>query len=54
MGKLKINRSEWKKELDELSELKYEIDDAIKRLENGEIERMLIEEEEKMTGDKIR
>ncbi|WP_407379688.1 hypothetical protein [Methanobrevibacter sp.] len=46
--------SEWKKELDELSELKYEIDDAIKRLENGEIERMLIEEEEKMTGDKIR
>ena len=44
----------WKNELDELSNLKYEIDKAIELLKNGEIEKRLIEEEEKLTGDKLR
>lgn len=45
---------EWKRELDELSDLKYEIDKAIGLLKNGEIEKRLIEEEIKLTGDKIK
>lgn len=45
---------EWKLELDELYNLKYEIDEMLELLENGEIERMLIEEEERLTGDKIK
>ena len=44
----------WKDELNELSELKYEIDEAIKLLKNGEIEKLLIEEEEKLTGDEVK
>jgi len=46
--------TEWKNELDELSDLKYEIDKAIELLKNGEIEKRLIEEEEKLTGDELR
>lgn len=46
--------TEWKYELDELSDLKYEIDKAIELLKNGEIEKRLIEEEEKLTGDELR
>ena len=46
--------TEWKNELDELSDLKYEIDKAIELLKNGEIEKRLIEEEEKLTGDGLR
>lgn len=52
--KLRLNEdSEWKVELDELSELKYEIDGALELLKNGEIEKMIIEEEEELTGEKL-
>lgn len=43
--------SEWKFELDELASLKYEVEEALKLLENGEIEKMIIAEEEELTGD---
>ena len=46
--------SEWKFELDELTSLKYEIDGGLELLENGEIEKMIIEEEEALTGKKLR
>ena len=46
--------TEWKNELDELSDLKYEIDKAIELLKNGEIEKRLIEEEEKLSDDELR
>ena len=52
--KLRLNEdSEWKVERDELSELKYEIDEALELLKNGEIEKMIIEEEELLTGEKL-
>jgi hypothetical protein len=54
-GKVRSNEiEEWKSELDELYTLKYEIDETLELLKNGEIERMLIEEEERLTGDKIK
>ncbi len=53
--KLRLNEnSEWKSELDELTSLKFEIDGGLELLENGEIEKMIIEEEEKLTGKKLR
>ena len=53
--KLRLNEnSEWKFELDELTSLKYEIDGGLELLENGEIEKMIIEEEEALTGKKLR
>ncbi|MBE6504897.1 MAG: hypothetical protein IJH63_08425 [Methanobrevibacter sp.] len=53
--KLRLNEnSEWKFELDELTSLKYEIDGGLELLENGEIEKMIIEEEEALTGTKLR
>ena len=53
--KLRLNEnSEWKYELDELTSLKYEIDGGLELLENGEIEKMIIEEEEALTGEKLR
>ena len=38
----------WKTELNELYDIKYEIDNALELLENGEIEKRLIEEEKKL------
>ena len=38
----------WESELNELYDIKYEIDNALELLENGEIEKRLIEEEEKL------
>ena len=53
--KVRLNEnSEWKSELDELTSLKFEIDGGLELLENGEIEKMIIEEEEKLTGKKLR
>ena len=53
--KLRLNENrEWKSELDELTSLKFEIDGGLELLENGEIEKMIIEEEEKLTGKKLR
>ena len=53
--KIRLNEnSEWKYELDELTSLKYEIDGGLELLENGEIEKMIIEEEEALTGEKLR
>lgn len=53
--KLRLNENnEWKFELDELTSLKYEIDGGLELLENGEIEKMIIEEEEALTGTKLR
>lgn len=53
--KLRLNENnEWKLELNELSNLKYDVDETLELLKNGEIERMLIEEEERLTGDKIK
>ncbi|WP_407422981.1 hypothetical protein [Methanobrevibacter sp.] len=53
--KLRLNEnSEWKSELDELTSLKFEIDGGLELLENGEIEKMIIEEEEALTGKKLR
>ena len=46
--------SEWKLELDELSRLNYEVEEALKLLETGEIEKMIIEEETKLTGDMLK
>ena len=46
--------SEWKFELDELTSLKYEIEGGLELLESGEIEKMIIEEEEELTGEKLR
>ena len=46
--------SEWKLELDELSSLNYEVEEALKLLETGEIEKMIIEEETKLTGDMLK
>ena len=53
--KVRLNEnSEWKFELDELTSLKFEIDGGLELLENGEIEKMIIEEEEALTGKKLR
>lgn len=53
--RLRLNENqEWKFELDELSALKCEIEEALKLLKNGEIERLIIEEEEYLTGDSIK
>ena len=38
----------WETELNELYDIKYEIDNALELLENGEIEKRLIEEEKKL------
>ena len=46
--------SEWRLELDELSRLNYEVEEALKLLETGEIEKMIIEEETKLTGDMLK
>ena len=46
--------SEWKLELDELSRLNYEVEEALKLLETGEIEKMIIEEETQLTGDMLK
>lgn len=46
--------NEWKLELDELSRLNYEVEEALKLLETGEIEKMIIEEETKLTGDMLK
>ncbi len=46
--------SEWKLELDELTRLNYEVEEALKLLESGEIEKMIIEEETKLTGDMLK
>ena len=46
--------SEWKFELDELTRLKYEVEEALGLLENGEIEKMMMEEETELTGDIIK
>ena len=46
--------SEWKLELDELSRLNYEVEEALKLLETGEIEKMIIEEETRLTGDMLK
>lgn len=43
--------SEWKLEIDELTRLNYEVEEALKLLESGEIEKMIIEEETRLTGD---
>lgn len=46
-------KSEWNYELNKIINLKHEIDITLKLLKNGEIEKILIEEEEKLTGDKL-
>ena len=46
-------KDEWNFELNEITSFKYDIDEALKLLKNGEIEKILIEEEERLTGDKL-
>ncbi len=46
--------SEWKLELDELTRLNYEVEEALNLLESGEIEKMIIEEETRLTGDMLK
>ena len=46
-------KSEWNYELNEIINLKHDINLILKLLRNGEIEKILIEEEEQLTGDKI-
>lgn len=48
-SEVRLNENtEWKNELDELTQLKYVIEETLELLKNGEIERLLIEEEEKL------
>ena len=48
-----VEDSEWKFELDEIDEIKYGIEQALALIESGVAEMMIIEEEEKLTGDKV-
>ena len=49
-----VEDSEWKFEIDEIDEIKHGIDDVMALIESGIAEQMIIEEEERLTGDKVR
>ncbi len=52
--KIRLNeKAEWNYELNQIINLKHDIDVALKLLKSGEIEKILIEEEEQLTGDKL-